>query len=110
MVKWSKYLEVFKNIDKITEGIKNNIFKKEHIEAVATDRFQYCIKCSLYDAEGKSCMAPGTQPCCSDCGCSLAFKTRSLSSECPKGKWLALMTEEEEELLNEQIEKNNDKD
>ena len=25
---WSKYIDAFKNIDKITEGIKNNIFKK----------------------------------------------------------------------------------
>tara|TARA_R110000751_G_scaffold44315_1_gene101487 strand:+ start:2814 stop:3152 length:339 start_codon:yes stop_codon:yes gene_type:complete len=107
MVKtWKKYLDVFKNIDKITEGIKNNIFKKEHIEAVATDRFQYCIKCSLYDAEGKSCMAPGTQPCCSDCGCSLTFKVRSLSSECPKGYWDALMSEEIETKLITKIKEN----
>ena len=41
--KWSKYLDVFKNADKIAEGIKNSIFKKEHVEAVATDRFQVCI-------------------------------------------------------------------
>jgi len=30
----------------------------------------------------------------------LKFKTRSLSSECPQGKWSALMTEEQEEQLN----------
>ena len=47
--KWSKYLDAFKNLDKIAEGIKNNIFKKEHYEAVATDRFQVCIKCSLLE-------------------------------------------------------------
>ena len=28
--KWSKYLDIFKNADKIADGIKNNIFKKEH--------------------------------------------------------------------------------
>ena len=33
-------LSIFKNVDKITEGIKNNIFRKEHIEAVATERYQ----------------------------------------------------------------------
>ena len=38
--RWSKYVEAFKNLDAIAEGIKNNIFKKEHVEAVATDRFQ----------------------------------------------------------------------
>ena len=105
---WSKYLDIFKNADKIAEGIKNTMFKKEHIEAVATDRFQLCIKCSLFDAKGDSCLAPGSQPCCSDCGCSLAFKVRSLSSECPKGYWDALTTEDQEDIINQQIEKNGD--
>jgi len=103
---WKKYIDAFKNIDKITEGIKNNIFKKEHIEAVATDRFQTCIKCSLFDAKGDDCLAPGTQPCCSDCGCSLTFKVRSLSSECPKGYWDALVTEDQEDLITNQINEN----
>jgi hypothetical protein len=26
---------------------------------------------------------PGTQPCCSDCGCSLGLKLRSPDSSCP---------------------------
>jgi len=102
---WKKYIDAFKNADKIAEGIKNKIFKKEHIEAVATDRFQICIKCSLFDAKGSDCIAPGTQPCCSDCGCSLAFKVRSLSSGCPKGFWDAFTTEEQENKINQQIKK-----
>tara|TARA_R100000951_G_scaffold73043_3_gene61483 strand:+ start:2073 stop:2411 length:339 start_codon:yes stop_codon:yes gene_type:complete len=104
--KWSKYLDIFKNADKIADGIKNNIFKKEHVEAVATDRFQVCIKCSLFDSKGDDCLAPGTQPCCSDCGCSLAFKVRSLSSECPKGYWYAYVSEKQEDLINKQIDSN----
>ena len=101
-----KYLDAFKNLDQITEGIKNNMFKKEHIEAVVTERWKVCIHCSLFDAKGDDCLAPGTQPCCSDCGCSLAFKMRSLSSECPKGYWQSLVSEETEELINKQIENN----
>ena len=58
-----------------------------------------CNRCTYLDLKGKSCLVPGTQPCCSECGCSLEFKTRSLSSECPKGKWKAWLTEEEEEKL-----------
>ena len=54
--------------------------------------------------KGDDCLAPGTQPCCADCGCSLAFKVRSLSSECPKGFWDAVVTEEQEEIINNQIE------
>ena len=106
--RWSKYVEAFKNLDAIAEGIKNNIFKKEHVEAVATDRFQICIKCSLFDSKGSDCLAPGSQPCCSDCGCSLSFKVRSLSSECPKGYWDSLMAEETEELINKQIKSKED--
>jgi|TARA_R110000744_G_scaffold76347_6_gene151257 hypothetical protein len=101
-----KYLDAFKNLDQIAEGIKNNMFKKEHIEAVVTERWKVCIHCSLFDAKGDDCLAPGTQPCCSDCGCSLAFKMRSLSSECPKGYWQSLVSEETEELINKQIENN----
>jgi len=106
MSRWKKYIDAFKNADKIAEGISNNIFKKEHVEAVATDRFQTCVKCSLFDAGGDKCVAQGTQPCCADCGCSLAFKLRSLSSECPKGYWDAFTSEEQEELITKQIEDN----
>jgi len=104
---WKKLLDVFRNADKIADGIANTIFKKEHVEAVANERFSVCIKCNLFDAKGDNCMAPGTQPCCSDCGCSLAFKTRSLSSECPKGYWDALVTEDQEDIINKQIENDN---
>ena len=45
-------------------------------------------------------MAPGTQPCCGECGCSLALKTRALSSDCPLGKVESpVMDEETEEKL-----------
>jgi len=107
MANWKKYLDIFKNGDKIAAGILNSVFKKEHVEAVATDRFAICIKCNLFDAKGDNCLAPGTQPCCSDCGCSLSFKTRSLSSECPKGLWDAVVTEEQEEQINKQIQDEN---
>ena len=46
---------------------------------------------------------PGTQPCCGLCGCSLAFKTRSLSSKCDIGKWIAEVTEEEEDVINDKL-------
>jgi len=94
------------NIDKIAEGISNKVFKKKHVEAVFTNRYQVCAKCSLLDMKGKDCLAPGSQPCCSDCGCSLEFKLRSLSSECPKGYWKAYVDEETENKIIEQISKN----
>lgn len=99
-MKLSKLIEAFKNLDKIGEGVYRTLFTKKEVEIVAEERMKICNECELLDNQGDSCFAPGTQPCCSDCGCSLQFKTRSLSSECPQGKWSALMTEEQEEQLN----------
>ena len=52
-------------------------------------------------------MVPGTQPCCNQnlggCGCSLGMKTRSLSSDCPKGYWKAELSEDEENQLNQKL-------
>lgn len=101
----NKLLGAFKNADKILEGIKNNTFKKDHIEAIATSREKICVNCSFYDDIGTQCAVPKTQPCCSDCGCSLEFKLRSLSSECPKEFWNAVTTEEAEEMIVKQINK-----
>lgn len=57
--------------------------------------------------QGDGCMIPGTQPCCNKdlggCGCSLAFKTRSLSSDCPKLFWHAVIEQHEEDKLNEKL-------
>ncbi len=97
----NKYLQALKNIDKIYDGIKNNLFKKEYVEVIAESRIKICEACKFYDTKGTDCLAPGTQPCCSVCGCSMTFKSRSMSSECPEGKWEALLTELEEEKLIE---------
>lgn len=99
----SKYIGAFKNASKILEGIRNKTFKKEHVEAEAAIRFEICKKCSFLDLKGDKCMVPGTQPCCESCGCSLGLKTRSLSSECPQGKWRALLTDKEEQMLNDSL-------
>ena len=100
-------IRIWKSKNQILEGITNSIFKKEDVEQIAHDRMQICYKCALLDMQGEGCMVPGTQPCCNEklggCGCSLGFKTRSLSSECPKGYWKAEMSQEEEDLLNKKL-------
>lgn len=100
----NKYLNAFKNTSQIIEGVKNKIFKKEHVEAEAALRWAICKACPLLDTKGDKCLVPGTQPCCSDCGCSLSLKTRSLSSSCPQGHWKALMTKETENKVINSIE------
>jgi len=95
-----KLLAAFKNLDQIKQGVLNTIFTKKEVEIIAEERFKICLDCEHLDNQGSKCLAPGTQPCCSECGCSLTFKTRSLSSSCPKEKWNAWLTEEQEEKLN----------
>lgn len=95
--KLTKIKEVLRNRKKILEGIKNFFWTSENIELVASYRNSVCMACDKIDIKGESCIAPGSQPCCSLCGCSLQFKTRSLSSSCPAKKWKAILTPEEEE-------------
>lgn len=99
-IKNNKLTTLWNNRELILEGIKNYLFTSDTIEQIAQERYTICQGCPSIDLIGTSCLAPGSNPCCSNCGCSLKFKTRSLSSECPAGKWKALMTEEEEEKLN----------
>ena len=67
------------------------------------ERLAICNKCPKQDNDGKHCYAPGTQPCCQLCGCSLQLLLRSLSSECEDEKWKAVLTEEQEDELNSQL-------
>lgn len=104
-------IKIWKNKGKILEGIKNSIFKKEHIEEIAAERLALCKACPHIDLEGDKCEVPGTQPCCSLCGCCLSIKIRSLSSHCPLNfsrRWEAILSEEEEDQLNEQLKEQQD--
>ena len=92
---------IWKNKSKIFEGVKNSIIKNEMVEEISRLRMDICNECP---SKGKKCAVKGTAPCCNECGCSLAFKTRSLSSACPHPdgpKWKAILTEEEEDKLDE---------
>jgi len=89
--------QIWKEKHRIMEGIKNSIIRDEFVEDIAELRLAVCNQCP---SKGKKCAVKGTAPCCNECGCSLGFKTRSLSSECPLGKWGALLSEEEEDKLD----------
>lgn len=93
----NKLKKIWKDRNKILEGITNAIIRDEFVEDVAKHRMEVCDACEY---KGDKCLVPGTGPCCNDCGCSLSFKTRSLSSDCPKDKWKALVSEEEEDKLD----------
>lgn len=100
-------IKIWKTKGQIIEGITNSVFKREDVEEIAMQRLHICYFCDLYTESDDGCIMPGTAPCCNEkkggCGCSLAFKTRSLSSDCPKGHWKAELTQEEEDKLNEKL-------
>ena len=100
-------IRIWKNKNQIIEGITNSVFQREDVEEIAEQRMSICRKCKLYDDKGVGCMVAGTHPCCNQdmggCGCSLKFKTRSLSSACPKDMWKAELTQEEEDLINRKL-------
>lgn len=93
----SKLTKIWKNRKQILEGITNSIIRDEFVEDVARVRKELCDQCP---SKGNECVVIGTGPCCNECGCSLTFKTRSLSSDCPLDKWKAFMTKEEEDKLD----------
>tara|TARA_R110002020_G_scaffold473877_2_gene703827 strand:- start:219 stop:506 length:288 start_codon:yes stop_codon:yes gene_type:complete len=90
--------KIWKNRKEIYEGIKNAIIRDVIVEDIAEKRLVLCNECP---SKGDECEVPGTAPCCNECGCSLAFKIRSLSSECPLEKWKSIITEEQEDKLDE---------
>lgn len=103
--------KVLKSRKQILEGIANSIFKKEHVEVIHKDRMSECNKCPHIDLEGSKCLVPGTQPCCSLCGCKLSWKTRALSESCAdeeNPRWEAILTPEEEDEVNKKLGINNE--
>lgn len=100
-------IRIWKAKGQILEGVTNSIFKKEDVEEIAKERMMICRRCDLYSEIDAGCMVPGTTPCCDQtkggCGCSLGFKTRSLSSDCPLGKWKAEISQQEEDYLNQKL-------
>lgn len=99
-------IELWKKKDRIFEGIRNSIFKREDVEAIAEKRLQICRSnaCSFHDPLGQSQAAvmKGVESCAS-CGCKLAWKTRALSDGCPQGLWTPVLTDTEEILLREKL-------
>jgi hypothetical protein len=108
---------IWKNKNKILEGILNYLFRKPYIERIAVRRRKICESniCSFYKPLGDAhnCYVKG-EPCCSGCGCKLAWKQRSLSSYChlrdigERPLWDSEMTEQDEKIYREKTGLKND--
>ena len=88
----------------ILEGWRNKLIPPEElktlIEATSKERMGICNACKFNSInKPKKYIRPDIF--CSICGCTLSAKTACLSCECPVDKWSKVLTEEEEEQLNE---------
>ena len=93
------------NFSQIYEGWKNNLFPakemRKYIKEISEERLTICENCDLISTKHKT-IRPDVH--CTDCGCTLAAKTKCLSCECPLQKWKAVMSDrEEEETLKKEI-------
>jgi hypothetical protein len=76
---------------------------KEQIKSVSESRMAICKECHYYsvnrEKEGYKSSRPDVH--CTNCGCTLAAKTKCLSCNCPMKYWKALMTDDQyDEIRN----------
>ena len=80
------------SLSQIYEGWKNHLLPEERskafIEHVAQERNDICIQCDEHSYNQPRSMRPDAH--CTNCGCTLAAKTKCLSCECPLKKWVAV--------------------
>jgi len=93
------------NFSQIYEGWRNKLVPptemKEIIAATSKERLSICDKCPLHSKNHKTPLRPDNH--CTDCGCNLEAKAACLSCDCPQGKWLAVVDQEQEEQLKKDI-------
>ena len=102
------------NFKHIIEGWRNHLVPakemKEPIEKVSEERLAICATCPWqsdnFKAEGKTLLRPDLH--CTNCGCTLIAKTKSLASKCPIGKWEAYVTDVERYEIEQQIKNDNE--
>jgi len=92
------------NFSQIYEGWRNNIVPPAHlkdlIKTTGEERINICLNCPHHSRWHKTARPDNH---CTNCGCTLAAKTKCLSCSCPLDKWKAILTDEEEEQFKKMI-------
>ena len=90
-------------VKQIFEGWRNHLLPRKElelmIEQVSQERMNICNGCEFISTKHKT-LRPDIH--CTDCGCPLVTKTKCLSCNCPKKKWTAVLSEEEQSLINKE--------
>lgn len=112
-----KLWKVWKNKNKIIEGVWNSWFPNQFVEKIAAERKAICESnvCGYFDKDGTSeeVYVKGSSGC-KACGCNTKWSTNSLSKVCGLvdiGKnplWGAVMTEQEESLFRQKTKLKNE--
>jgi hypothetical protein len=70
------------------------------------ERMAVCLQCEHHSDNAKKNGYTSVRPDahCTNCGCTLAAKTKCLSCECPLKKWMGVVkTQEEEQKLKNDL-------
>lgn len=72
-------------LKEIAEGWGNHFFSNDAtVKVISEERMKICNDCEFISTKHKT-IRPDVH--CTKCSCTLAAKTKSLTSACPLGKW-----------------------
>ena len=80
------------SLKQIYEGWKNHLLPEERMKAfidyVSQERMDICTQCEEHSYNKPEYTTVRPDAHCTNCGCTLAAKTKCLTCECPLKKWL----------------------
>ena len=89
-------------IQQIIEGWGNHLLPRKELELIieqtSQERMEICNACEHISTKHNT-INPLVH--CTDCGCVLAAKTKCLSCNCPFKKWTAVITEEQQKIIDD---------
>lgn len=95
-------------VSEILEGWRNHIIPPDHlkdlIQEVSKTRLDICTPCEFNSTKNRIKLFSR----CTQCGCPLIQKSKSLQSSCPINKWSPITSPEEEQAIKSAI--NGEKD
>lgn len=89
-------------VQQIFEGWRNHLLPRKELELVieqtSKERMEICNNCEYVSTKHTS-LRPDVH--CTDCGCTLSAKTKCLSCNCPKNKWTAVISQEQQNIIDD---------
>jgi hypothetical protein len=81
------------SLGQIYEGWKNHLLPddkiKDFLEHVSNERLAICGACEHHSSNKEGYVTMRLDAHCTECGCTLAPKTKCLTCECPLKNWVA---------------------